>query len=426
MRSFRQGLIYEGIIYTLFLLFMLAIFGIYNTTRVRRLKKDFVLIVGANLIGVIAIGGALFVFRLEDFSRGVLVVFTAADIIFLSLKRLIMRSVFSEMRKKGFNLKHIIVVGTGRIAQQYARNVQIQKSLGFSIEGFFGEIPKEGAVNLLGGFMEVESKLKEAGIDEVVIAIDSDETIWITPIISLCEKYGTKVGIIPFYNDIIPSHPTIDVIGDTKLFNLRSNPLDNLGYAALKRIGDILISICILIILSPIMLLICLGILISSPGPIMFTQQRVGRNKNLFTMYKFRSMRVNNTQDIAWTKNDDSRKTRFGSFLRKLSLDELPQLVNVIRGDMSLVGPRPEIPFYVEKFKEEIPLYMVKHQVRPGMTGWAQVNGYRGDTSIIKRIEYDVWYIENWCLGLDVRILLRTAFGSWLNHEKIKYDCNKQ
>ena len=136
-------------------------------------------------------------------------------------------------------------------------------------------------------------------------------------------------------------------------------------------------------------------------------------------MYKFRSMRVNATQDTAWTQNEDARKTRFGSFLRKFSIDELPQLINVIRGEMSLVGPRPEIPLYVEKFKEEIPLYMVKHQVRPGMTGWAQVNGYRGDTSIVKRIEYDVWYIENWTVGLDIKILFQTAFGGWLNHEKI-------
>jgi len=145
----------------------------------------------------------------------------------------------------------------------------------------------------------------------------------------------------------------------------------------------------------------------------------VGRNKKLFKMYKFRSMRVNATQDTAWTQNEDARKTRFGSFLRKFSIDELPQLINVIRGEMSLVGPRPEIPLYVEKFKEEIPLYMVKHQVRPGMTGWAQVNGYRGDTSIVKRIEYDVWYIENWTVGLDIKILFQTAFGGWLNHEKI-------
>lgn len=419
IRSVRQGFLIAGMIYTLLLLLLLALFGLYNTSRIRRLSKDFVSIINANLLGVIIISGVFFAFRLEDFSRGVLIVFTAVDIFSLSLKRLVLRKILSEIRKVGFNQKHILVVGTGNIAQQYARNVQERSFLGFSIDGFIGEMPQEGMANLLGGFMDLESKLKEMDIDEVVIAIDSHETKWITQTISLCEKYGTKVGIIPFYNDIIPSHPTIDIIGDTKLFNLRSNPLDNIGYAALKRMGDIFVSICLVILLSPVMVFIALGILISSPGPILFTQQRVGRNKKLFKMYKFRSMRVNATQDTAWTQNEDARKTRFGSFLRKFSIDELPQLINVIRGEMSLVGPRPEIPLYVEKFKEEIPLYMVKHQVRPGMTGWAQVNGYRGDTSIVKRIEYDVWYIENWTVGLDIKILFQTAFGGWLNHEKI-------
>ena len=144
----------------------------------------------------------------------------------------------------------------------------------------------------------------------------------------------------------------------------------------------------------------------------------MGKYKKPFTMYKFRSMRVNDREKTAWSTKTDPRKTKFGSFIRKFSLDELPQLFNVVKGDMSLIGPRPEIPFFVDQFKDSVPLYMVKHQVRPGMTGWAQVNGYRGDTSIVKRIEHDIWYIENWTARLDLKILFMTAMGGFMNDEK--------
>ena len=158
---------------------------------------------------------------------------------------------------------------------------------------------------------------------------------------------------------------------------------------------------------------------LSSPGPIIFRQKRVGLNKKPFYMYKFRSMRVNASSDTGWSTNSDPRKTRFGSFIRKFSIDELPQFFNVLKGDMSLVGPRPELPHFVDQFKEEIPLYMVKHQVRPGITGWAQVNGLRGDTSIKERIEHDVYYIENWSILLDIKILFLTLFKGFVNQEKL-------
>jgi exopolysaccharide biosynthesis polyprenyl glycosylphosphotransferase len=171
---------------------------------------------------------------------------------------------------------------------------------------------------------------------------------------------------------------------------------------------------------SPVMLFAAIGVKLSSPGPVIFRQTRVGKNKKLFQMYKFRSMRVNAQESTAWTKDRDPRKTRFGSFIRKTSIDELPQFFNVLKGEMSLIGPRPEIPHFVEQFQETIPLYMLKHLVRPGITGWAQVNGYRGDTSIEGRIKCDIWYIENWSLWLDLRICALTAFGGLVNKEKLR------
>ncbi len=196
------------------------------------------------------------------------------------------------------------------------------------------------------------------------------------------------------------------------------NFADNLGNAFIKRAADIVCALLLIALTSPLMLIAAIGVKLSSPGPVIFKQERVGKDKKTFYMYKFRSMKVNSSQNTGWSKNEDDRKTWFGSLIRKCSVDELPQFFNVLKGDMSLIGPRPELPFFVEQFREEIPRYMVKHQVRPGITGWAQVNGFRGDTSITKRIEYDLYYIENWSPAFDLRILLMTVFCMF-NKEKI-------
>ncbi|MDD2644140.1 MAG: exopolysaccharide biosynthesis polyprenyl glycosylphosphotransferase, partial [Methanobacteriaceae archaeon] len=182
----------------------------------------------------------------------------------------------------------------------------------------------------------------------------------------------------------------------------------------LKVVEDILISIIAIIITSPIMLLTAIAIKIESPGPIIFKQERIGYKRKPFIMYKFRSMKVQSEKDeeTGWTTPNDSRKTKVGDFIRKTSIDELPQFFNVLKGDMSVVGPRPERPYFVDKFRKEIPKYMVKHQVRPGLTGWAQIHGCRGNTSINKRIQYDIEYVENWHFGLDVLILFKTVFKS--------------
>ena len=211
----------------------------------------------------------------------------------------------------------------------------------------------------------------------------------------------------------------IDSINGLPIINLRRIPLDNLGNAFLKRTMDVVGALALIVLTSPVMLFAAIGVKLSSPGPVIFKQKRVGLNKREFYMYKFRSMRVNSRSDSAWSTNSDDRKTAFGAFIRKFSIDELPQFFNVLKGDMSLVGPRPEIPHFVEQFKDEVPLYMVKHQVRPGITGWAQVNGLRGDTSIKARIQHDIFYIENWTLLLDVKILLMTLWKGIVNKEKL-------
>ena len=407
--------------YSLVLSFLLSIMGFYNTARTRRLFwKVRTIMLGVTLSTLIA-SMLLFLFRLVDFSRGVLLAFYLTTLALLIGKYAFMRLVLRRFRGNGYNLKHVVVIGTGDLAQQYRKDIETEPELGFNIVGFIGtEKPGVDGKAWLGSLDQLDEKLSSPDISEAVIALEPDEYSHIRGIISLCEKNGVQYSVIPFYNDIIPANPVIETIGHSKLINMRTNRLENVGWAIVKRSFDLVVSSLGLIVLSPLLILIAVGVKLSSPGPVFFRQKRVGYLRREFEMLKFRSMRVNNEENTAWTKDKDPRRTKFGSFLRKTSLDELPQLWNTFKGDMSLVGPRPELPHFVEQFRETIPLYMVKHQVKPGMTGWAQVNGYRGDTSIEKRIEMDLWYIENWSPWLDIKILIRTVFGGTINSEKIK------
>ena len=410
-----------AVAYALVLSFLLSVLGFYNTTRTRRLIWKVRTILAAVTVSTLFASSLLFVFRLVDFSRGVLLVFYLATLIFLIGKYAFMRLVLRRFRSKGFNLKHVVVIGTGELAQQYKKDIEEEPELGFHIKGFIGNPDLlENKKENLGTFDELDRLLVSPDISEVVIALEPEEYAHIRNIIFICERNGVKYSVIPFYNDIIPANPTIESIGHSKLINMRVNRLENIGWAMLKRGFDLLVSILGLVLLSPLFLVLAVGVKCSSPGPVLFRQTRVGYKRRPFEMLKFRSLRQNKEENTAWTRDSDPRRTKFGSFIRKTSLDELPQLINVLKGDMSLVGPRPELPHFVEQFKETIPYYMVKHQVKPGMTGWAQVNGLRGDTSIEERIEKDLWYIEHWSPWLDMRILFKTFFGGAINAEKMK------
>ena len=330
--------------------------GLYNPSRLRGLWQRSTTIAFGNALGVVGFMALLFVFRLQNFSRGVMLLLYGFSTGFLIFKRMIKRWYDRARNRKGEDLRHILLVGGGDMAAEYLLALEHNPYYGFHVDGYLAPYANPDLdVRYLGGYDKMEVTLDEPGIDEVVVALD--------------------------------------VVG----------------------------SLVLIVLTSPIMLGVAIGVKLSSPGPIIFKQERVGLNKRPFMMYKFRSMRVNAAEDSAWSTNSDPRKTRFGSIIRKFSLDELPQFFNVLKGDMSLVGPRPEIPFHVEHFKEEIPRYLVRQQVRPGLTGWAQINGLRGDTDIAERIRYDIWYIENWTVALDIKILFRTVFGGkMVNDEKIQ------
>lgn len=272
-------------------------------------------------------------------------------------------------------------------------------------------------MKVLGSLGNLEIILPENKLDEIAITLSLKDYDYLERIVGICEKSGVHTKFIPDYNSLIPSKPYTEDLMGLPVINIRYVPLTNMGNKLIKRVVDIAGSLFGIIVTSPVMLLAALLVKLTSPGPVIFRQERVGLHNRPFYMYKFRSMEQQKPTEEkkAWTVRDDPRVTRVGKLLRRTSLDELPQLFNILKGDMSLVGPRPERPLFVEKFKEEIPRYMVKHQVRPGLTGWAQVNGLRGDTSIRKRIDYDIYYIENWTLGFDIKIIFMTFFTGFVN-----------
>lgn len=392
---------------------------LYGSYRFQSQGRELAVIFTVNAVGVSVLTALLYVTRFADFSRLAIFMFFALSTLFVSLKRICVRAVLRHYRKLGYNQKHVVVVGNGHFAHQYVQDVKANPHMGFTVDGYLSRAPRPELGKCLGAYEDLPRVLSARVVDEVIVALEPHEVCFMRQVLAAADKEGVRVSIIPFYNDYIPTHPTIDVVGRTKLIDMRATPLDNIGCAMFKRAADIACSLALLLLTSPLMLAAAVGVRLSSPGPVLFRQKRVGKNKKPFYMYKFRSMRVTGTEDTGWSTKEDARKTRFGSFIRKYSIDELPQFFNVLKGDMSLVGPRPEIPFHVNHFKEEIPLYLVRQQVRPGITGWAQVNGLRGDTSIEKRVQYDIWYIENWSIALDIKILLRTVFGGWVNGEKL-------
>lgn len=396
-----------------------SLMGLYGSFRSKNFLTEFSLLLRCNLILFGLMLAFFFVFKEFHLSRWTLFIFFALATLLIAGKRWFLRRILRMFREKGYNLKHVLLVGCGEQAQAYYQAISRDRTLGFCVDHYLAPHDCIPGLSYLGTYEAFAKVLDRISPDEVVIALEAEEYPYLQGIIANSEKNGVKVSLIPFYTKFMPSHPVYDEVGGVSLVNIRHIPLDNIGNAFLKRTMDIVGSLLLIVLTSPLMLFAAVGVKLSSPGPVLFRQERVGLNKKPFYMYKFRSMRVNDRQTTGWSTDNDPRKTRFGSFIRKFSIDELPQFFNVLKGDMSLAGPRPELPFFVNQFKESIPLYMVKHQVRPGITGWAQVNGFRGDTSIKGRIEHDIYYIENWTILFDIKILFMTVFR-FSNSEKLR------
>ena len=384
--------------------------GLYQPKRRESLLKECREILQANGLGLVCLMVAFFFFKLVDFSRGQLMIFFVTNVVLMILERSCVRLVLRRFRSQGFNLRHCLVIGANEISDDFLNRVEKNKHWGYRIEGILD--------NWIVPAKEYRGYPVLGRIDDlVIIALTSEDAEDLGYILAQCEKAGVKSNVIPYYYKYVPTQPYMDDLDGLPVIDTRRVPLDNWFKNALKRAFDIVFASVAILVTSPVMLFSVLMIKLTSPGPVIFYQERVGLNRKKFMMYKFRSMRVQTDEEerVQWTTKDDPRKTKWGAFMRKTSIDELPQFFNVLKGDMSVVGPRPERPFFVEKFREEIPRYMIKHQVRPGITGWAQVNGLRGDTSIEERINYDLYYIENWTFLFDLQIIFMTVFKGLVN-----------
>ena len=399
-------------------------FDLYNSKRVSGRKREFFNICKANLVGVIGFMVILYLINQPHFSREMIFYFAVFDISLITIERNAIRYLLRFFRKKGYNLKHILLVGYSKSAEMYINRIRLNPQWGYNIRGILDNTVEAGTmykgIKVLGKIENLSVILPENKLDEIVITLPLEAYGKLSKIVALCEKSGVHTKFVPDYSEFMSGRLYTEDIQGLPVINIRAVPLTNTFNIIYKRIVDIICAVIGIIVSSPVMLIAAIAIKLTSKGPLIFAQERIGLHNKPFKVYKFRTMYTKEElgdkyEGMDWTTKDDPRVTKVGRILRKTSIDELPQFFNILVGDMSLVGPRPEQTAYVEVFKEEIPRYMIKHQVRPGLTGWAQVNGYRGDTSIEKRIEYDLYYIENWTMGFDIKIMFLTVFKGFIN-----------
>lgn len=409
-----------NILYTIIFIILGLLIGLYMPKRKRKFAYEISRILQVNILSMFALLSILFIVKTIDISRLFLAINVIINFTLIVMYRFGVKQLLRTMRKKGFNQQFVLILGAGTIGKKYLSNLENHPEYGLSVIGFLDDF-KNAAVRrkyrILGEIKDLPHILDQKIVDEVIIALPLTVFIKYQKIIYDCEKAGVRVSIVPDFYDILPATPHFERFGELPVISVRDVPLDEFVNRVLKRVFDIIFALFAIIITSPLMLVIAIGVKLSSPGQILFKQERVGLNRRTFYMYKFRSMKYmpevdSNTQ---WTVENDPRRTKFGTFIRKTSLDEFPQFFNVLKGDMSIVGPRPERPYFVDQFKEEIPKYMIKHHVRPGITGWAQVCGLRGDTSIEDRVNHDIQYIENWTLIFDLKIIYKTIFNGFVN-----------
>ena len=386
-------------------LLLYSIFQLYMPRRVKSYRKELMDIIRANGIGFMIFILVLYFIKQEHFSRQMLCIFFFINISLEFASRYLIRTILWKMRKQGLNQKHILMIGESQMAEQYMDRLRENPKWGYHVFAHLKDKEK------------LERILEGNELDEVVIALRAEDYGKLERIVDVCEKAGVHTKMIPDFGNVISTRPYIEDVQGIPVIHVRRVPLNIMRNRAAKRAVDLIGATVAIILFSPVMLLTALVVAFTEEGSVIYRQERVGLHNQVFYMYKFRSMIMQDEEEekTEWSTRNDPRITPVGKLIRRTSIDELPQLFNVLKGEMSLVGPRPERPQFVQKFRDEIPRYMVKHQVHPGMTGWAQINGYRGDTSIEKRIEYDLYYIENWTMVFDMKILILTIFKGFFD-----------
>ena len=400
--------------------------GVYAGWRGGNVLHNFHRLFGAWLMVLLLLIVAAFLTKTSTlYSREMLLVWALGALPVLLIFRLVLYFVICSLRKRGLRLSQVVIVGAGDLGQTLARRIRAADWTGFDIAGFFDDdpalagqavdgIPVLGPVQALAGYLQAHQG--EGSGFEVWIALPLRAEDKVRQILHDLRHVPVAIRYVPDIFGFRLINHDVSQIGGIPIIDINVTPMVGLN-RFIKAVEDRVLAALILVAISPLMLLIAIGVKLSSPGPVFYRQERVSWNGTPFQMLKFRSMPVDAEAQTGpvWAREGESRATRFGAFLRRTSLDELPQFINVLKGEMSIVGPRPERPVFVDKFKDEIPDYMMKHMVKAGITGWAQINGWRGDTDLEKRIEYDLYYIENWSLWFDLKIIFLTIFKGFVN-----------
>jgi exopolysaccharide biosynthesis polyprenyl glycosylphosphotransferase len=390
--------------------------GLYQRRRLRSRFDELLRVVLAVMLATILLTAFLTFYRPSDFtySRLFLPIFAGVDVLLVSFSRWLISIVLRWVRRSGGNLQMVLVVGAGELGKRLVESLQAHREYGFTVIGFLDDDPgkqkrKIHGVPVLGTTRDLEAIAAKQRIDQVMIALPMAAHHRIVKLIRRCGQLLVEIKVVPDLLQYYVVRAGTEELDGLPIINLTQIPLEGWNQIV-KRVFDVIGAVALLIGVGWLFPIIAWLIKREDPGPAFYSQIRMGLDGRSFKLYKFRSMRIDNDTNGQgkWTRNDDPRVTRVGAFLRRYNLDELPQLLNVIKGDMSLVGPRPEQPEFVDRFKTRYPEYQARHRVRAGLTGWAQVNGLRGDTSIRQRVVHDLYYIENWSLALDLKILWRT------------------
>lgn len=354
-----------------------------------------------------------------DYSRMWMLIWYCGGGVALILTRFLLRSILRHLRSVGFNQRHIVIIGSGDVGRHVFEKLNDASETGFNIKGYFSDDPLMAVANaslVQGAVIDAASFIETTEIDQIWLAMPLRDADRIQEVVNRLRNTTIDIRLVPDIFGFRLINHSISSIAGLSVVNLSVTPMDGLN-RVIKSIEDKLIAAVILLLISPIIIALSIAVKLSSPGPVFYRQKRLSWNGREFKMYKFRSMPIDSEKasGAVWASKGEVRATRVGAFLRRTSLDELPQFYNVLKGDMSIVGPRPERKIFVEKFKDEIPGYMQKHMVKAGITGWAQVNGWRGDTDLKARIEHDLYYIDNWSLWLDLKIIFLTIFKGFVH-----------
>lgn len=389
----------------------------YIPRAVSRVDQLYAVSASVSIGTVVSVAVSAFFFKgtaLEaDYPRVMVIYAWLFSILFIMLGRAVHQVVRNVLRDRGVGKDRLLIVGPGDIARIIIQRILWSPQLGYELVGAVSDPEAEESVlglPVLGPVESLPELIDEFDVDEVIVAIPDKGHREVVRVISYCERGRVSIKVFPDIFQFVTTDAGIDDLGGLPLLTVRNYAMR--GYMLIvKRTMDVIGAGFGLIFFAPLMMLVALAIKLESPGPVFFVQDRMGLDGRPFKMIKFRSMRSDAEKSgPGWTVDNDPRQTRLGRLLRRIDIDELPNLINVLLGEMSLVGPRPEQPYYVEEFRNTVPRYMERHREKSGMTGWAQVNGLRGDTSIVERTKYDLWYTENWSILLDVKIILRTLW----------------